>query len=314
MYTYDGLTFTGLSGSNSITVSSPISYITESPAGTATKLTKDPTVEGINPRLMFKFIKSKFKMNPKQEEWHRGRMRKLAKLINESKELNQTSMFEHLSQLLAIAVRESEMQSYFTTGTVQWIHKSDVLKYQPKVSGKCVFFKKIQEFPRPIPNNVALRIKKLQEHKIFDDIWILYLDYTKEEIKSNEKKIKEKDPIAFGSISYNPDILYYIDDWVDERCDLTLDKVVESLREGNKEFNLGELPEIDTDYVQKIKEEVLARHKRLAETSSANWREKEIEARIETEKREWQKKMELEEQEKAKKSILSKFKNLWRKS
>ena len=156
-----------LTGTSSITIdngwgytssSIPLTYYSTTPAGTSLRVDKDPSKEGINPRLMFKFVKSKFKMNPKQKEWHTNRLKKLAKLINQSKELNQTSMFEHLSQLMAIAVRESEMQSYFVDGAVQWINKADLLKYQTKVAGKCVFFKKIEDFPRPIPSNVALRI------------------------------------------------------------------------------------------------------------------------------------------------------------
>jgi hypothetical protein len=291
-------------------------FVQQTPAGTSVKIDNNPKADGISPRLMFKFVKSKFKMNPTQEEWHRARLKKLGKLISNAKELNQISMFEHLSEIMAVAARESELRSYFKDG-VQFISREDLLKFQPKIAGKCVFFKKIEEFPRPIPHIVSSRIKKLQDDKVFDEIWILYLDYTKEELKSNSRKVREKDPIAFGCFKYNPNVLYFITEWIDDQCDLTIDKVVETLKEGNKEFDLGSLPEIDEAYVQAIKDEVLKRHERLAATNSSTWREKEVEAKVAEEKKKWEQemmtKMKIDPEFTEKPGLISRVKKLFKK-
>lgn len=46
----------------------------------------------------------------------------------------------------------------------------------------------------------------------------------------------KKDPILFGVIR-NSDKLYYIADWVDEYCDLTLEKMFETLQDKVLEIN-----------------------------------------------------------------------------
>lgn len=59
-------------------------------------------------------------------------------------------------------------------------------------------------------------------------MYVLFTDYTGEV----EKKVeKERDPILFGSfidrtVDEMSQRMYYLGDWVDEYCDLTLDKLV----------------------------------------------------------------------------------------
>ena len=51
----------------------------------------------------------------------------------------------------------------------------------------------------------------------------------KELLKETAKEeAKRRDPIIFGVIAGSKK-LYYVDDWVDEYCDLTLDAFVDSL-------------------------------------------------------------------------------------
>lgn len=82
---------------------------------------------------------------------------------------------------------------------------------------------------------------------MFDKYYILYTDftYTGEKISSGEinnvSKEKEKDPILFGAFvkdsttiertTYMGDKLYFIADWEDEYCDLTLDKLMREMPE-----------------------------------------------------------------------------------
>ena len=54
-------------------------------------------------------------------------------------------------------------------------------------------------------------------------------------ITKKHQEHKEKDPIVFGIFTdkeniFTLDRLYYVADWVDEYCDLTLDKLVEEYK------------------------------------------------------------------------------------
>ena len=77
-----------------------------------------------------------------------------------------------------------------------------------------------------------------ERKNIFTEFVVVFTDYTEESTKIVEEKRREKDPILFG-IFYEKsgnnfssrknlyDKFYYIGDWVDEHCDLTLSKLVE---------------------------------------------------------------------------------------
>ena len=89
----------------------------------------------------------------------------------------------------------------------------------------------IKNFNRIIPEDVYLVKKDLDERKIFDNYVVLHYDpqnngekLTKEEVE------KKKDPILFGVIK-NSRKLYYVADWKDEYCDLTLDEMFKILGE-----------------------------------------------------------------------------------
>ena len=74
----------------------------------------------------------------------------------------------------------------------------------------------------------------MNELLIFDNYCILHYDPEKKSyaqtIEEQKRETqKRRDPILFGLIR-GSNKLYYITDWVDEFCDLTLDKFVETLQ------------------------------------------------------------------------------------
>ena len=124
------------------------------------------------------------------------------------------------------------------------------------------------------------QLHQAKEKCIFDEFWVLYLDYTGKELKTNKEKIKEKDPILFGCFSFAPERFFYITDWVDDFCDLTLEKFVEEL-EANHEASsdygrfispVEELEEPDESYLADVVAQVSARHNRLDNTKQNNFR------------------------------------------
>lgn len=282
-----GFTLTGTGStaySGAITITSPmITEVISTGSGVEARLEGKKVDTGISPRLYFRFIKAKF------SKLEKGKLRtkvvKLQTLVSRAKEFQQQALYEKLSEMIAVTVRELEA---VTLGIDTYILKKDVEKYREQVSESAakggrdkvsVFFKPLAEFPRIIPKEPGNKINRVKDLKLFDNYHVLYLDYSKEELKTNAKKVREKDPIVFGSYAYAPDNLYYICDWQDKFCDLTIDKLVDTLRLSDKDFALSKTPEFNAKFFERIKNEVLERHERLSSTNKDNWRDQEQKAK-----------------------------------
>jgi len=103
---------------------------------------------------------------------------------------------------------------------------------QAGINGRSVYCSPIKNYDNPIPDEPLKKIISAKESELFDDIVILYtrLSEQPKELDKSKKKTSfanhqaGKDPIAFGRINGN-DRLYFIADWIDDECDLTLSKL-----------------------------------------------------------------------------------------
>lgn len=119
-----------------------------------------------------------------------------------------------------------------TMGLRKYVTEKQVVEFYEQVGAdKNLKLTWIKNFNRIIPEDVYLIKKDVDERKIFDNYVVLHYDpqnngekLTKEEIE------KKKDPILFGVIK-NSKKLYYIADWKDEYCDLTLEEMFNILGE-----------------------------------------------------------------------------------
>lgn len=85
----------------------------------------------------------------------------------------------------------------------------------------------IKNFNRPLPIEITKKIEEVNNLEIFDNYVVLYYDPDGEIYKETAKEeAKRKDPILFGVIA-GSNKLYYVADWVDEYCDLTLEKYLD---------------------------------------------------------------------------------------
>ena len=101
----------------------------------------------------------------------------------------------------------------------------------------------MEKYPRSIPDEVVEKIQLLREKDIFDRFYVVFTDYTGEVEKQVEVEKRRKDPIIFGAFEQRLegvwDILdrfYYIADWEDEYCDLTLAKMVDAMSKKKKDI------------------------------------------------------------------------------
>jgi len=83
----------------------------------------------------------------------------------------------------------------------------------------------IKNFTKIIPDDITKLKVEADKLLVFDNYVILHYDPSG---KAVEKTNAEKDPILFGVIK-NSRNLYYIGDWIDEYCDLTLDVIINKI-------------------------------------------------------------------------------------
>lgn len=187
-------------------------------------------------------------------------------------------------------------------GINKFIYKDDIedlVETLNTSNDKNIYLIDLDRFPRVIPKDVAKKIKKIQKEKLFDNYYVMYTDYTNK--TKNLKKAESgetrpsKDPIVFGAflahskdtkINYMGERLYYIADWIDEFCDLTMDRV------------LREAPEVVFDIYANgvVDEETRKNIEKLEQEMDKKWSREEV---IES------------FQEKPKKSFLKKLKELF---
>jgi hypothetical protein len=87
----------------------------------------------------------------------------------------------------------------------------------------------IKNFTRVVPPELLKLKAEADERSIFDNYAVLHYDpESKSWAETEKEKAKRKDPILFGLMDGRR-LLYYVGDWVDEFCDLTLDQIADKL-------------------------------------------------------------------------------------
>ena len=121
------------------------------------------------------------------------------------------------------------------------IFRTDVEKYINDLQENPIRIIELENYERDVPDDVINKIADIKEKKLFDRLYVIFTDYSLKETKKIAKHRHEKDPILFGSFNcavedesntkskkrYIPDErMFFIADWVDEKCDLTLEELV----------------------------------------------------------------------------------------
>lgn len=128
----------------------------------------------------------------------------------------------------------------FAMGNIQILSEETVIKLLEK-SERGIKIDWIKNFIRVIPNEVLKIKEEFDKLRIFDNYVVMHYDpeddgsalTVKEEEEEEEKR---RDPILFG-IMKNARKFYFIADWKDEYCSLTLNEVARIL--GNRNITRG---------------------------------------------------------------------------
>lgn len=168
------------------------------------------------------------------------------KAILQAEKLGQKSLKEKLQDMLDVVRGEAHL---IQMGIKQYVTNEQMCDFYESVDeDKNLKLTWIEHFVKVIPNEIVELKAEIDKRGVFDNYVILHYDpegnatsLTKEEIEV------KKDPILFGVIK-NSKRLYYVGDWVDDYCDLTLERMFEELGEKVLEINNRNLK----TYINKI--------------------------------------------------------------
>ena len=151
------------------------------------------------------------------------------KALIQAKTMGQTALLERLKDCIDSARGEAHLVAM---GLKKYVTEKQVVELYEKVGAdKNLKLTWIKNFGRIIPEAVYEIKKDVDERKIFDNYVVLHYDPKENGEKLTKKeKEKKKDPILFGVIK-NSKKLYFVADWKDEYCDLTLDEMFKILKE-----------------------------------------------------------------------------------
>lgn len=232
---------------------------------------KNDKNKGISLGLYFKYVKSKMKTMELRK--FKKKAARLQQFIISAEDLDQRALVETLQSKLVLILDQMELLS---VGIQYHVNKKDIDKHKRNIydwDEKIIDLCKLEDYPRVVPASIKRKIKKRKEEGLFKEYWVLYIRAPEDdEVKTNKQKIREKDPILFGKMESSEEF-YYIADWVDEHCDLTLEKFISDVKDSDPEYKIAEIPEFDDAYICDLRQQVKDRAERLKNTNMDNYRD-----------------------------------------
>ena len=119
-------------------------------------------------------------------------------------------------------------------GVDTFIYRDDIEEYIDHIAKDVVKIIELSNYEREIPDEIVHAIEEVGSK--FDQLYVLFTDYTGKVERQIEKERRSIDPILFGTFQNDEtrtviDRFYYLGDWEDEFCDLTLDKMVGEVKQ-----------------------------------------------------------------------------------
>lgn len=192
--------------------------------------------EELSPAVYFDHVKSSKKKFDRDDQ--QLILDQTLTMMKKCKITGQTEMAKQLAYRANLALRELDAAN---KGFDIYVSRKDVEKYVDQIEKKSVKVIELRNYTREIPDEHIEKIEAAQN--IFDELYIFFTDYTMEETKKVAKERRKKDPIVFGAFidkldgetkPYVEDKMFFICDWVEENCDLTLEQIVNLARNKDK--------------------------------------------------------------------------------
>jgi hypothetical protein len=168
-----------------------------------------------------------------------------------------TGQKEALKRLIFYIDCVEKERKAIANGFTKYIQREDVSEYIDIVGDRVVKVIELERFERDIPDDVVEKIAIAKD--IFDELYVIYTDYTGKDEKKVEKQRREKDPIVIGIFLDKKNRVinnrfYFIVDWVDEYCDLTLDRMIVEMKSNSKDMSVYEA--VTPETLKEIKDDL----------------------------------------------------------
>lgn len=183
--------------------------------------------DDVTPTMYFNYVKD-MKKNIEDENLQTVADNCL-KLLQKTKLTGQTKAAKKIFAQYSLIMRELRAASF---GFDTIVYKSDIEKFITKITKHPVKIIELANYPREVDDSVMDRLIVAKKNELFDEYYVLFTDYSMKETKKVAQERRDKDPILFGAFKTTDenDIpenrLFYIGDWIDEYCDLTLEEML----------------------------------------------------------------------------------------
>lgn len=179
-------------------------------------------IKVLPPVAVFQFVKKRFTLL--EQSKLSVRLERVCQLLEIAKDCNQIALQDKINEKFGRFLKEQEMIS---CGFTQFIEKEYLQMFVNRCSKQNVLkLTKLKNYIRLIPKDIRKRLEKAQKTNLFDDYIILHTDPDNKAVEKTKEE--KKDPILFGIIAES-NRYYVIGDWVDEFCDITMDKIIATL-------------------------------------------------------------------------------------
>lgn len=168
----------------------------------------------LNPSEYFKIVKAR-KQTITDENLSRIYDNCL-ELLNKYKITGQTAGMRKLLFHLESIEAEREIVKM---GITTFIYRDDIEEYIDNIAKDTVKIIELEKYEREIPDEIVTIIEQVKDK--FDQLYILFTDYTGKVERQIEKERRQKDPILFGTFQNERtktviDRFYFLGDWEDE--------------------------------------------------------------------------------------------------
>ena len=180
-------------------------------------------------------------------------------------------MSDKLNGLLSDLKREQDILKDVDTDELKFIYLEQLKKYIKSVENKITKIVNLEDYERLIPEKNAEEILKYKNTNIFDKYIVVFNDTTNfmetSKVKEEVERVRNeaRDPIVFGcfynevTINNNKvkqpgDKLYFITEWEDKDCDISLSEIIEKSIEYKGKWEDIEAETID-DLIEKKEDE-----------------------------------------------------------
>ena len=165
---------------------------------------------------------------------YKDRVGKYLEALHTAEITGQVALKEKLARGMFVNKYEAEL---YANGYYYVVSEKQIIDFANKTE-KGVELIYLKNFARPLPDKVVKKLIEADSLEVFDNYAVLTYDpKDKDKIETEKEREKRKDPILFGLIS-GSDKLYYITDWIDEYCDLTLTQFVDTLDITKKDLKM----------------------------------------------------------------------------